>query len=421
MRVLITTFGSLGDLNPYLALARGLAERGHEPVLATHAYYREMVEAEGLELRAVRPDADPENRELFARAMRPRRGSEVVLREIVLPYLSESYADTAEAARDADAIVTHPLTFAGPIVAEERGLPWVSTVLAPLSFFSRSDFPIVPPLPNAWRLYGIPGMTTLLSRVFRLITRPWTRPVRDLRAERGLPPADHPLFEGQHSPLLALGLFSRVLAEPQPDWPPSARLTGFLFRDPPAATDDPEAARLAAFLDAGPAPAVFTLGSSAVAVAGSFYEESLAAARRLGMRSVLLVGDDPRNRPAAPHDEDSIALERAPYHRLFPAAAAIVHHGGIGTLARALHAGRPMLVVPHAHDQPDNAHRAARLGVARVLAPRRYRAAAVAEALRALVEDPASTAHAAAVGGIVRAEDGVGEASRAIEEAILGA
>lgn len=410
MRILITTFGSLGDLNPYLALARGLAERGHEPILATHAYYREIVESEGFALRPVRPDAHPEDREQFARAMRPHTGSQVVVREIVLAHLRESYADTAEAARDADAIVTHPLTFAGPIVAEERGLPWVSTVLAPLSFFSRSDSPVVPP-----------GMTSPIARMFRRVTRPWTRPVQELRAERGLPPADHPLFEGQHSPLLTLGLFSRVLAEPQPDWPPSARLTGFLFRDPPAATDDPEEALLVAFLDAGAAPAVFTLGSSAVAVAGSFYDESLAAARRLGMRSVLLVGDDPRNRPTAPLDEDAIALERAPYHRLFPAAAAIVHHGGIGTLAQALYAGRPMLVVPHAHDQPDNAHRARRLGVARVLSPRRYRAGAVEAALRALVEDPAVAARAAEVGDIVRAEDGVGEASRAIEEAIRGA
>jgi len=421
MRILITTFGSLGDLNPYLALAHGLAEGGHEPVLATHAYYREIVEAEGFELRPVRPDAEPENRELFARAMRPRRGSEVVVREIVLPYLRESYEDTADAARDADAIVTHPLTFAAPIVAEERGLPWVSTVLAPLSFFSRHDFPVIPPLPRAWRLYGIPGMTTLLIRVFRAITRPWTRPVRELRAERGLPPADDPLYEGQHSPLLTLGLFSRVLAEPQPDWPPSARLTGFLFRDPPSAPDDPEEARLAAFLAAGPPPLVFTLGSSAVAVAGSFYDESLAAARRLGMRSVLLLGTDPRNRPPEPIGEDAIALERAAYHRLFPAAAAVVHHGGIGTLAQALRAGRPMLVVPHAHDQPDNAHRAARLGVARVLAPRRYRAAAVEGALRALLEDPHIAARAAAVGEVVRWEDGVRAACEGIEAAVLDA
>jgi UDP:flavonoid glycosyltransferase YjiC (YdhE family) len=420
MRILITTFGSLGDLHPYLALARGLAARGHEPVFATHAFYRQMVEGEGFELRPVRPDADPDDRELFARAMRPRTGSEVVVREIVIPHLRESYADTTEAARDVDAVVTHPLTFAAPIVAEERALPWVSTLLAPLSFFSRHDFPVVPPLPRAWRLYGIPGMTSLLIRFFRAVTRSWTRPVRELRAERGLPTAGDPLYEGQHSPLLALGLFSRVLAEPQPDWPPSARLTGFLFRDPPTSPDDPDEARLAAFLDSGPPPLVFTLGSSAVAVAGAFYEQSLTAARRLGMRAVLLVGNDPRNAPAAPLGDDAIALEGAPHHRLFPAAAAVVHHGGIGTLGQALRAGHPMLVVPHSHDQPDNAHRAARLGVARVLTPRRYRAAAVEVALRALLEG-AAEARAAAIAGIVRSEDGVRSACDAIEEAVTAA
>jgi UDP:flavonoid glycosyltransferase YjiC (YdhE family) len=414
------TFGTRGDLDPYLALGRGLAARGHEPIIATHEYYRDTVEAEGLGFRPVRPDAHPEDRELFARAMHPRRGSEVVLREIVLPHLVESYQDTAEAARDVDLIVTHPLTFAGPIVAAERNLPWVSTVLAPLSFFSRYDFPVVAPMPRAWRLYGIPGVPGLMIRLFRAVTRSWTEPVRALRAERRVRPGGDPLYEGQHSPLLTLGLFSRVLAEPQPDWPPSAQRTGFLFHDP-AAGDDPEAARLEAFLDAGPPPIVFTLGSSAVVVAGSFFEQSLGAARRLGMRAVLLVGDDPANRPAAPLGDDAIVVDRAPYHALFPRAAAIVHHGGIGTLGQALRAGRPMLVVPWSHDQPDNAHRAARLGVARVLVPGRYRADRAAAAVKALLDDPACVARASRIGETVRSEDGVAAACDAIEEAALRA
>jgi len=420
VRILITTFGTRGDLDPYLALGHGLATRGHEPTIATHEHYRAAVEAEGLSFRPVRPDAHPEDRELFRRAMDPRRGPSVVIREIVLPHLRESYEDTAKAARDSDLVVTHPLTFAGPIVAEERKLPWVSTVLAPLSFFSRTDLPVVAPLPRAWRLYGIPGVPGLMIRLFRAITRSWTEPVRGLRAERGLPPGGDPLYEGQHSPLLTLGLFSGVLAEPQPDWPPSARRTGFLFHDA-AAGGDPDAARLAAFLDAGPRPIVFTLGSSAVAVAGSFYEQSLDAARRLGMRAVLLIGDDPVNRPAAALGDDAIVVQQAPHRALFPRAAAIVHHGGIGTLGQALRAGHPMLIVPWSHDQPDNAHRAARLGVARVLYPRRYRADRAAAALGALLDDPACVARAARIGETVRSEDGVMAACEAIEEAALRA
>ena len=253
----------------------------------------------------------------------------------------------------------------------------------------------------------------------------------ELRAELGLPPGSHPLFEGQHSPLLALGLFSRVLAEPQPDWPPSTRLTGFLFRDPVAGRESPggkpaegdagDAVRLDAFLDAGPPPIVFTLGSSAVVVAGPFYEESLAAARRIGMRAVLLVGDDLANRPSAPLGDDAIVLDRTPHDTLFPRAAAIVHHGGIGTLGQALRAGRPMLVVPWAHDQPDNAHRAARLGVARILHPKRYRADRAATELQALLDDSACLARAARIGETVRSEDGVAAACDAIEEAALHA
>jgi UDP:flavonoid glycosyltransferase YjiC (YdhE family) len=420
MRVLITTLGSRGDLNPYLALGRGLAERGHEPTIATHEFYRATVESEGVGFRPVRPDAMHEDdRRLVVRAMGRRRGPMVLLREIVIPLVRTTYEDTAEAARDSDVIVTHPLSFAGPIVAESRGLPWVSTVLAPLSFFSRHDFPVVPFLPRAWRLHWVPGMTRYLGWLFRRVTRSWTDPLRELRADLGLPPGDHPLFEGQHSPLLALGLFSPLLADPQPDWPPSARLTGFLFPDSPPG-EDPALARVEAFLDAGPAPIVFTLGSSAVMAAGSFYDESLAAARRLGMRAVLMTGDDPTNRPTLALGDDVIAVERAPHEAIFPRAAAIVHHGGIGTLGQALRAGRPMLVVPWTHDQPDNARRAVRLGVARWLGAGRYRAGRAARALRALLEDPRYSARAAAIAETVRSEDGVRAACDGIEAAVLG-
>jgi UDP:flavonoid glycosyltransferase YjiC (YdhE family) len=417
MRVLITTFGTLGDIDPYLALGRGLAERGHEPTIATHEFYREMIEDERLDFHPVRPDAHPEDREAFARAMSPRFGSKYVLRELVIPHLRASWEDTAQAARGAEIVVTHPLTFAGGIVAEEAGLPWVSTILAPLSLFSRYDFPVVPPFPNAWRLYGIPGVPPVLIRLFRALTRSWTAPVRALRAERGLPPRGDPLYEGQHSPLLTLALFSPVLAAPQPDWPPSTRVTGFPFHVP--SSGEGLDADLAAFLTAGPPPIVFTLGTSAVAVAGSFYEESLAAARRLGMRAVLMVGGDPGNLPRAALGADAIAVEHAPHAAVFPLAAAVVHHGGIGTLGQALRAGRPMLIVPWSHDQPDNARRAERLGVASILSPRRFRAARAARALEELMHEPAFAARARGIGAIIQAEDGVGAACDAIEEAAL--
>lgn len=414
MRVLLTTFGTSGDLNPYVALAHGLAARGHVPIIATSPGYREAVERQGIAFRPVRPD-DP-GEELFRRAMDPRRGPEVVIRRILVPRLAESYADTAAAAADADLVVTHPITFAAPIVAEERGLPWVSTVLSPISFFSRHDLPVPPPMPWVKRLEGVPGVPWLMQRVARAVTRPWMAPVRRLRAERGLPPVGHPLFEGQHSPHGVLALFSRVLGAPRPDWPPRTRQPGFLFHNAaPDPADEAEHRRLGAFLDAGPPPVVFTLGTSAVSVAGSFYAESLAAARRVGLRAVLLIGRDFGNAVPGPPGDDVIAVAHAPHDALLPRAAATVHHGGVGTLGQALRAGRPMVVVPFAHDQPDNAWRAARLGVARVIPPRRYRAARVARALAELLEDPAVVERAAEAGRIVRSESGVAGACDGIE------
>jgi UDP:flavonoid glycosyltransferase YjiC (YdhE family) len=349
--------------------------------------------------------------------MNPRWGPAVVLREMVLPALRDTHADTLAAAEGADVVVTHPLAFTAPIVAAERRVPWISTVLAPLSFFSRHDFPVLSTVPRAWRAYGVPGMPAFIDNVMRLVTRPWMRPVRDLRKELGLQPGGHPLYEGQHSPLCVLALFSRVFADPQPDWPGNVRVTGFAFRDTPG-DGGSEGAELEAFLAAGSPPIVFTLGSSAVNVAGSFFSESLAAARRLGVRAVLLVGDQPGNRPPGPLGDDAIAIAHAPHHALFPRVAAVVHHGGIGTLAQALRSGRPMLVVPWSHDQPDNARRAARLGVARILSSGRYRADRAAEALGVLLEDPAYAARAAQVSAIIGSEDGAAAACEEIERAV---
>jgi UDP:flavonoid glycosyltransferase YjiC (YdhE family) len=272
-------------------------------------------------------------------------------------------------------------------------------------------FPAAPRLHASARLG--PAAGTLLVRFAKLATRSWSRPVRELREDLGLPVGADPIFEGQHSPDLVLALFSRVLADPQPDWPPHTRITGPIFHDGSGAAARMPAA-LDAFLDAGSPPIVFTLGTSAVGAPGRFYEESVGAARSLGRRAVLLVGDS-RNRPAEPLPAGVLVCDRAPYSALFPRAAAVVHQGGIGTTAQALRAGRRMLVVPFAHDQPDNASRVERLGVARVLYPKHYTAERAATELRALFDDPKAELAAAAVAGRVGAEDGVEDACDAIE------
>jgi len=159
-------------------------------------------------------------------------------------------------------------------------------------------------------------------------------------------------------------------------------------------------------LDEGAPPLVFTLGTAIAedARAAGFFAASAAAAKLLGRRAVLIL-NEPRNRPPV-LPEGVLAVDYAPFSELFPRAAVIVHHGGIGTTGLAMRSGRPMLVMPCAWDQPDNAERAARLGIARTISRRRYTPARVAAELHRLLNDPRYTQRASLVGAQVRQEDG---------------
>lgn len=418
-RVVITTFGSFGDLNPYIGLALGLKARGHDPVIATAELYRHFVEAEEVGFRPIRPDRNPHDIETVRRIVNPGLTPEYLMRGLLFPRLQESYEDLSEATRGADALLTHPLTFAGPLVAEKVGIPWASTVLAPISFFSAHEFPALPVLPRlavVLRRLG-PGAGRALVGLAKRATRHWPEPVRRLRTKIGLSPGKHPIYEGQFSPELVLAMFSRVLAEPQPDWPPNTKITGQVSYD--GSGHDGLSPDLERFLASGPAPVVFTLGTSVVGkgpAADSFYRESLKAARILKIRSLFLVGKDPKSRLPVPLPEGVAVVDRAPFSRLFPRAAAVVHQGGIGTVGHALRAGRPQLVVPFAVDQPDNAQRVQRLGVAEVLYPRRYAAHRAARQLGDLLRGSGYARRAGEVAERVRSEDGIEEACDAIEE-----
>ena len=215
-----------------------------------------------------------------------------------------------------------------------------------------------------------------------------------------------------------LALFSRVLGEPQPDWPPNAVLTGHIFHDAPHGTS--LAPELEAFLQAGPPPIVFTLGFVGGAHCETFLAGEHRAARQLGARAVLLVGPDPSpslrsTLRAATGASDIMAIERAPHSLLFPRASIVVQQCGVGTLAQSLRSGRPMLAVPYSHDQPDNAWRARKLGMSRTIYPVRYRAGRVASALDTLLQEQRYASAASRVAAVVRAENGVRAACDAVE------
>lgn len=408
----MTTTGSLGDVHPFIAIGLELRSRGHAVTLATSNFYRSKVEQTGLRFAPMGPHLGIEISEGLDRVIDLKNGPEYLVRQILYPSVPAAYAEVMEALREADLIVTHPITFAAQIAAEKTGMPWVSIVTAPLSFFSRYDPSVIPAYPFVIKLRALgPAVYGMVLKLGRVQTRFWLPPINRFRASVGLPPGRDPVFEGQHSPQRVLAMFSPLMGEPQPDWPANTLVTGFPFYDQAEHGQgiDPDLER---FLDAGLPPVVFTLGSSAVQKAGDFYRESLAAVRSLGCRAVLLVGPNSIQEALPP---GIVAFPYAPFSRILPRASVAVHSGGMGTCAQALAAGRPMLVVPFAFDQPDNAARLQRLGVARVIPRRQYTARRVCLELKALLANPAYAASAVKVAHRIAEENGVRAACDAIE------
>ena len=419
MRIVLSTIGTFGDINPLIAIAIELKRRGHQPVMAIPALYEPKVVPLGIEFHAVRPDIDPNDKLQAEMIYDVRKGTERGLREFLFPALRQTYDDITHAATfpvRADLMLLGELNYAGPLVAEMTGIPWASFLLAPLSFFSAYDPPALPMYPRLARAdTAVPGMGHAIRRLARLVSRKWPQPIYDLRSELGLERGPNPLFDAKNSPDLVLALFSRVLAQEQPDWPANTRITGFCFYD----SDAGNAAlppQLEKFLASGPPPLVFTLGSAAVLSAGRFYEYGARAAELLGMRAVLLIGPDARNRPRHKLPDSICVAEYAPYSALFSRASAVIHQGGVGTTAQCLRAGKPMLIMPYSHDQPDNARRMRRLKVARILQKRYFTPLRVAKKLRRLLEDPVYSRRAEQIALRLRGENGVAAACNALEE-----
>jgi rhamnosyltransferase subunit B len=404
-RFLLATAGSLGDLHPYLAVARALTARGHSTVIATAEEHRATVEGAGVEIAPIRPSMSDfgDYRALVARLFDTRRGPEYLIRVMVMPHLRSTFEDLSRAAESADLLVSHPLTVTLPLVAQRRGLPWVATILSPMSFMSADDPPVLAAAPWLRRLRGLgPAPYRMVFNLLKLGVRSWEAPLRRFRAELGLPGSKHlALFEGQFSPLRNLALFDPQLARSQPDWPSSSCICGAPVYDG-VAPDAATRAELEHFLAEGEAPIVFALGSSAVWIAGDFWDRAAAAARKIGRRALLVTG------PATPEElpEGVRAFPYLPYSKIFPRAAAVVHQAGIGTLAQAMRAGLPQLMLPVAFDQPDNARRAAALGVGRVLPFRKASAQRLASELAALLNETAYTREASAVAEALTETDG---------------
>ena len=405
--------GSLGDLHPMVALAIELRKRGHTPVINTWEGYEEKINELGLEFYPLRPTIDPTDPELNRKVMDARTGPEMVIRELIFPSLRDMYDDVTAACEGADLLLNGEIVFVAESVAAKTGIKWISTGLAPLAMFSSYDPNVYPTVQWLEYLRPLPvAFHQALFRFLRWTISDWFVPFKEFRRELGLSDDQDPIFIDKYSKLLHLAMFSKALAKPKPDWFSPTLQTGFCFYDESETLAlQPE---LAAFLDAGDPPIVFTLGSAAVKDARDFFDESAKAAKLLGRRAALLYGRE--NQPPKGLDENIVGFEYAPYSLVFPKAACVIHQAGIGTTSQVLRAGVPHLIMPFSHDQPDNAARCRRAGIAEIIDRDSYTAENAAKALDGILNDDQYRANALPLKRIIDAENGTVTACDAIED-----
>jgi rhamnosyltransferase subunit B len=419
-KILLSTLGSLGDLHPFIAIALRLRERGYDAVIATSPDYCANVLAEGIAFHPIGPSRAEVLRDLrmdiTELGRRIIKDMLFILEGAAFPYLKVMYDDLLPVIDSTSLVLASSLMFSARLAAEKRGVPHMTVALQPMVFLSAYDPPSLGP--SLWLAPLLaklgPATTRALFGAARQLVSRRARPLYSFRRQLGLPDTNaHPLFEGQFSPLGTLATYSNLLGSVQPDYPPHTTITGFTFHDRAPQQRSALASELQQFLESGPAPLVFTLGSFAVEFPGDFYRVSRAVARQLQLRAVLLVGahHTESEQPSA----DVLVCDYAPFSELFPHARAIIHHGGIGTVGQALRAARPQLIVPFLSDQFDNAARVVRLGVARSVSLKHYQLRRVAAELSSLLGNTRYSSRAAAVGSEVCREDGAAVSAGVVE------
>ncbi len=414
MRWLLTSWGSHGDLHPFLALGRGLIARGHEASLVGHPDWRPEVETAGLRFVSTGEPPREDFIEKHPEVMSRKWGGLVSLNALINKAVAPGFDFVVNAlmpeARTHDVMVAHHFTFPAPVVAELTGIPWATVTLAP------GLVPSSYSLPGAHS--GRAGQHFFARQVNRLIwsvgqrlTRRMVDPVVNrLRAKHGLDLVRDAVFEA-HSRRLNLQLYSEHFAPGPPDWSAEKRYAGFCYYDPPNAVALPP--EMEKFLSRGAPPVLFTLGSTAVQHPGDFYQHAIEAVESLGLRGILLIGPE-KNRPARLPDS-ILAFPYAPYGLLMPRVRAVAHQCGIGTLSHTLRAGVPSLACPYAFDQPNNARRIEALGVAEVLLRNQHSTAQIRTALKKLLAGDAAT-RARHLGDLIQSENGVDRACDVLEE-----
>ena len=399
-KIMVLTAGSTGDVEPFAALAARLAGRGHSVTLAADAAFARFAVTNEVEFAPIRAD--------FRSLMPTPERARPSLRGDVFPVIRGMLEDSWTAAKAArpQVIVAHDKTLAAPHLAEKLGIPHLAALTVPMLTPTR-EFP----LPAMVR-HDLGGRLNRASyRLVRLLKLPYSGLIRGWREDdlalraRGNPPA----------PTRTLYCYSPSLVPTPRDWPPDTVATGYWLRE--GGGEGPVEPALKAFVATGGPPVYVGFGSSVGPDPGQLSTVVSEALREAGARAVIATGWG--GLVDLPAGADRIVIDHAPHRWLFPRVAAVVHHGGAGTTAAGLLAGRPTVVCPFQGDQHFWGAAVQRAGAGpEPLPAKKLTAEKLAAAIRVAIEDQSMRDRALELSERITGEDGTERAAEQIEASL---
>jgi len=410
MRIALLTLGTRGDVEPFLGLAKRLCGAGHDVVVSAPDNFESDAVAQGLSFEPIGVDI-----EAFLRSDRVRDvvsgnwlGLPRIWKSEVVPMFRQTLDACYRVGSTTDVLVFHPKVYAAMDVAEATGA--VPVVAAPVPVFPTTDFPSIVFAGD----YGA-TLNKLSWLMFHGSRLPYAQMLNRWREQvlgLGRGPFFAPVGAGRRGMALRLCAVSPRVIEKPGDWDSGTHMTGYWFRDEDTRWHPP--AELATFLGAGPPPIYIGFGCMTHRSPGEIFRICMEAVRRAGVRAVYATGWSGIADESIP--DDVCVIKGAPHRWLFPRVAAVVHHGGAGTVAAGLRAGRPTLVCPQAVDQPFWAKRVYDLGCGPAPLPMKSLARDVLAArLHKLTSEPTFRARSRALGESINEEDGLGRAIELIE------
>lgn len=401
MKILIPTIGSRGDIQPYIALGSGLQKAGYDVTFASHPTFRSLVEFHELNFVPFGPDIDLG---LDTAMLRENNhgidGGFIKVMKYSFDLLERSHEDLMRLVQDADLVfITHTST--GSIEAELHGKRIISGNL----------FAQIIPIPRSKQTLMEKTIGRLMGNVIGMFM---TQPMNQLRKKYGMPSlGDH----GVSSTELNLIACSPHIMPPDPRWEPHNKMTGYWFSPEPENWTPPQ--ELVEFINRGEKPVVVSLGAMSLSKhdAGQMVELMIGAALKAQWRMIIQGWETAIAARTLP--ENVIGVSSIPHGWLLPHCSAIVHHGGFGTTSAGFRAGIPQIIIPHIIDQYIWGNLVAQKGLGpKPISRKKLSRDNLAVAIRSALSDRSLSENASRIGELIRAEDGVGNAVRLIQQIV---